>query len=198
MVQTQLCLTKPQGLLVQFQGLWVSAQDAIIVGQPHHAPNRVGVIGAELRLPQYVHVRRLKEYTAAKAPADLAGIGQVLPRFGHFATGMLIPNLLAEDPDEQLLEGVTACSYAGKEVVGDKQAYHLRFKQGDFDWEAWVAAEGKPLVLKVTMTGRTDTGTFVTEEMYDNWKVNQTPGNDAFRFTAPADVKQVKAFGKCS
>jgi hypothetical protein len=79
-----------------------------------------------------------------------------------------------------------------------KQAHHLRFKQGDFDWEAWLAAEGKPFVLKVTMTGRTDTGTYVTEEMYDNWKVNQPPGNDAFRFTAPADVKQVKAFGKRS
>jgi hypothetical protein len=146
----------------------------------------------------YVHVRRLKEYTAGKAPADLAGIGKVLPRFGHFATGMLIPNLLVEDPDDQLLDGVTACSYAGKEDVGDKQAHHLRFKQPDFDWEAWVAAEGKPFVLKVTMTGRTDTGTFVTKEIYDNWKVNQTPGNDAFRFTAPADVKQVKAFGKRS
>jgi hypothetical protein len=138
----------------------------------------------------YVHARRLKEYTAAKAPADLTGIGQVLPRFGHFATGMLIPNLLAEDPDDQLLDGVTACSYTGKEAVGDKQAHHLRFKQGDFDWEAWV--------LKVTMTGRTDTGTFVTRELYDNWKVNQPPGNDAFRITAPADVKQVKAFGKRS
>jgi hypothetical protein len=34
--------------------------------------------------------------------------------------------------------------------------------------------------------------------MYDNWKVNQPPGNEAFRFRAPADVKQVKAFGKRS
>jgi hypothetical protein len=47
------------------------------------------------------------------AAASVAyGIGKVLPRFGHFATGMLIPNLLGEDPDEQLLDGV-ACSYAG-------------------------------------------------------------------------------------
>ena len=38
---------------------------------------------------------------------------------------------------------------------GAKQAHHLRFKQGDFNWEAWVAAEGKSFVLKVTMTGRT-------------------------------------------
>jgi hypothetical protein len=86
----------------------------------------------------------------------------------------------------------------GKEHVYFALVHHLRFKQGDFDWEAWVAAEGKPFVLKVTMTGRTDTGTFVTTEMYDNWKVNQAPGKEAFRFRASADVKQVKAFGKRS
>src|SRR5215831_8629886 len=39
---------------------------------------------------------------------------------------------------------------------GAKQAHHLRFKHGDFDWEAWAAAEGKPFVLKVTMTGRSE------------------------------------------
>jgi outer membrane protein assembly factor BamB len=144
----------------------------------------------------YIHVRRLKEYTATKAPADLEGVGKVLPRFGHFVTGMLFPNLLAEDPDDQILDGVTACSYAGKENVAGKPGHHLRFKQGDVAWETWVAAEGEPFVLKVAMTGRTETGTFVTNETYSNWRVNSKPSNDAFRFQAPADVKQVKAFGK--
>jgi hypothetical protein len=145
-----------------------------------------------------VHARRLQQYTEAKAPPDLAGIGQMLPHFGHFATSMLFPNVLAEDPDEQILEGVTDCAYLGKEKLGDKTAHRLRFKQPELDWEMWVAAEDKPFVLKVSLTGRTETGTFTTVETYTSWKLDEALRPDAFAVTLPPGTKKVKVLGKHS
>jgi outer membrane protein assembly factor BamB len=140
----------------------------------------------------YTHGKRLKQYTESKAPDDLAGIGKLLPRFGHAATGMLFQNVLSEDPDEILLDGVTACSYEGTEKVGDVNARHVKLKQPDLEWEAWVAAEGKPLVLKVVTRAANEDVKVVTVEMYKKWKLDATPDKGAYRFTPPADARKVK------
>jgi hypothetical protein len=137
--------------------------------------------------------RRMKQYTESQAPADLAGVGKFVPRFGHPTTGMLFQNVLAEDPDEVLLDGVTSAAYAGTEVVGGTRAHHLRLRQPDLDWELRVAAEGKPFVLKVASTTPTEDGKVVTVETYKNWKLDGTPDRDAFTFTPPADARKVKS-----
>jgi hypothetical protein len=140
----------------------------------------------------YTHAKRLKQYTETTAPAELAGIGRSMLSFGHIPTGMLFQNLLAEDAADALLNGVTACSYAGTEKVGDSKAHHLKFKQAGFDWELWVAVDGKPLVMKMTSARDTDTGKSVTVETYQNWQLDVTPDKADFAFTAPADAKKVK------
>jgi hypothetical protein len=141
-----------------------------------------------------MHGRRLKQYTEAAAPGDLAGIGARLMSFGHVPTGMLFQNLLADDPGAALLDGVTACSDAGTEKVGDTVARHLKFTQPEFHWELWVAAEGKPFVLKMRSERATDAGMMVTVETYRAWKVDQVPAKDTFTFVAPPDAKKVRMF----
>jgi hypothetical protein len=142
----------------------------------------------------YAHARRLKQYTEAKAPADLAGVGRALTRFGHTSTGMLFQNALAEDPDEVLLDTVTSCTYVGQEKVGEANAHHLTFKQPDLEWEAWVAAEGKPFVLKVVTRFANEEVKMVTVETYKQWKVDHEPGDAAFKFVPPAGAMKVTAF----
>ncbi len=143
----------------------------------------------------YAHARRLKQYTESKAPTDLAGVGRALVRFGHANTGMLFQNVLAEDPDDQLLDGVTSCSYVGREKVGDAVAHHLKLHQPDLDWEAWVAAEGKPFVLKVVTSAAGDGAKMVTVETYQNWKVDYGPDKAAFQFDPPPNARKVKSIG---
>jgi hypothetical protein len=142
----------------------------------------------------YAHARRLKQYTESKAPADLAGVGQALTRFGHPSTGMLFQNVLAEDPDDVLLDSVTSCVCMGQEKVGQVNAHHLKLKQPDLEWEVWIAAEGKPLVLKVVTRTAGDGVRMVTVETYRNWKVDHKADDDAFQFVRPAGAEKVKAF----
>jgi outer membrane protein assembly factor BamB len=140
----------------------------------------------------FTHARRLKQYTEGKAPADLAAVGKYLQRFGHTNVGMLFQNVLAEDPDEMLLDGVVSGSYAGVEKAEGTRAHHVRFKQADMDWELWVAAEGKPFVLKASSTIPTEDGMIRTVETYRNWRLDAAPGKDVFTFVPPPDAKKVK------
>jgi hypothetical protein len=142
----------------------------------------------------FVHAKRLKQYTETEAPEDLAGVGRVLPTFGHAATGMLFQNLLTDEPYETLMDGVTECSYKGKEKVNETEAHHLAFAQPDMKWELWVAAEGKPLVLKASSTRDIENGKMTTVETYREWKVDDKPAKSIFSFTAPEGVKKVKIF----
>jgi outer membrane protein assembly factor BamB len=142
----------------------------------------------------YAHARRLKQYTEAKAPADLEGVGKALTRFGHTATGMLFQNVLTEDPDEVLLDSVTSCAYVGEEKVGEAKAHHVTLKQADLEWEVWVAAEGKPFVLKVVSRVAGDEVKIVTVETYKKWQVDHNPDEAAFKFVPPAGAEKVKAF----
>ena len=55
----------------------------------------------------FIHARRLKQYTEKSAPSKLPDIGRAMLSLGQQNTGMLFQNVLAEDPMEALLEGVT-------------------------------------------------------------------------------------------
>jgi hypothetical protein len=126
----------------------------------------------------------------------MAEVGRQLQRYGHGNTGMLFQNIMEEDPEEMLLDGVTACAYAGAEKVGDKATQHLRFTQPDFSWKMWVAAEGKPFVLKVATTHQVEGGKLIIVETHTDWKLDVTPAAKVFAFSAPSDAKKVKVLGR--
>ena len=92
------------------------------------------------------------------------------------------------------MQGVNSCSYAGKDKVNDAPAHHLKFSQDQFDWELWVAAEGKPLVLKVLTTFSNDDRKTVVTETYKDWKLGDEPGKNAFSFSPPDGAKKVEEF----
>ncbi|HEV3237388.1 MAG TPA: DUF2092 domain-containing protein [Gemmataceae bacterium] len=137
------------------------------------------------------YAAKAKHYIQTEAPSDLHEMGATLFRLGRRNTGMLFVNVLAADPYEQLMDGVNSCSYAGKEKIGDVEAHHLKFSQDQFDWEMWVAAEGKPVVVKMTSTRSGDNGKFIVEELYRNWKLDTPPGKEVFAFSPPKDATKV-------
>jgi hypothetical protein len=140
------------------------------------------------------HAKRLKQYTEGDAPEEWSGFGRVIGGFGRAMTGMLFPNLLTDDPYETLMDGVTACSYAGKEKVDGMEAHHLKFEQPRLNWELWVAAEGKPVVLKAYSSQTLENGKADTTETYKNWKIDSAPSKETFSINPPEGSKKVKLF----
>jgi hypothetical protein len=141
-----------------------------------------------------IYRKALNQYTEQAAPDTLADIGLSLLRIGPANTGMLFANILAEDPADLLMQGVNSCSYVGTEKIDGTPAHRMKFSQNEFDWELWVAAEGKPYILRMSSSGEGPHGKFSTVETYKNWKLDAAPAKDTFTFTAPKDAKKVTDF----
>jgi hypothetical protein len=138
-------------------------------------------------LPKFNH------YITTDAPTDLDEMGETLGRLGRPNTIALFANVLTPDPYEELMDGVQSCFYAGRETVEGTLAHHLKFHQKQLDWEMWVAAEGKPLVVKMTNTRSGRGGKLTVEEIYRNWKLDTAPGRDVFSFSPPEGAKEVES-----
>jgi hypothetical protein len=141
------------------------------------------------------HQGRLRQYLELAAPADPGELSNQLARIGGAHRGMVVPNVVTRDPYDTLMDGVKGCSYAGKEDVGGIATHHLKFVQPDIDWELWVAAEGKPVVLKAFGRVVSDDRKLVATDTYKNWKFDEAPAKDTFNFPPPEGAKKVDEFG---
>jgi hypothetical protein len=140
----------------------------------------------------FIHDTRRKEYVERSAPRTLTEIGDRLPAFGIPNIGILFRNLLTENPVETLMLGVNTCVYAGIERIADQPAHYLKFTQDDFNWDLWIAAEGKPVILKVRSVFP---GDVIIVETYKDWQIDATIPPDTFTFTPPEGSKKVDRLG---
>jgi hypothetical protein len=143
----------------------------------------------------FTHAKGRKEYTEEDAAKDLAPITAALPVLRLPSTGLLFQNVLADDPYDALMQGVTSAKYAGTEKVNGTEAHHLKFEQPGLNWELWIAATGKPVVLKALTVLEGDGGAkSKVVETYSNWKIDEAPAKDAFTFSPGAESKKVESF----
>jgi hypothetical protein len=137
----------------------------------------------------YRHAKTLKQFTEDAAADGFPAIGSKLPELRTENTGMWFYNVLVADPYESLMDGVNRASYAGTEKVNGTEAHHLKFEQPDFKWEVWIAAAGKPHLLKAL----TRKPRLTVVETYQNWKIDGPIAQDAFTFSPGAESKKVDA-----
>ena len=95
-----------------------------------------------------IHAKGRKEYTEEDTPSSLGDIGIRLLQLGPAMAGMLFANVLADDPADLLMQGVNSCSYVGKDKVDGTEVHRMKFSQDGFDWDLWVAVEGKPYIFR--------------------------------------------------
>jgi hypothetical protein len=172
------------------------------IERPNHLSLRTTVDGDPTKGPDVivdgkkltVHRKALKQYLEEEAPENLGEIGLRVLRVGPVMTGMLFGNVLAEDPAELLMQGVNSCSYVGMDKVDGRTVHRMKFSQDGFDWEMWVAAEGKPFILRMIRMAEGDNGKVTTTETYKNWKIDEPLNKQSFVFSAPKDAKKVDEF----
>src|SRR5262249_53583470 len=144
---------------------------------------------------QFLHSLRFKQYTEASAPKKVSDFGQSFARISRANTGFFFPNLLTDDLYESLVEDIHSCAYVGKEKVGDVEAHHVKVVHPEIKWEMWIAATGKPLVLKATTLVAVDEIRVTATEDYKNWKFDEALDKTAFTITPPADAAKVDVLG---
>ena len=144
----------------------------------------------------FVHGKSVNQYVEMDSPGTLGEIGRELLRLNVANSGMLFGNILADEPADLLMEGVTDCSYAGLDKVDGTPVHRMKFTQPGFEWEMWVASEGKPYVLRFISTREGQGTKVVTTETYKNWKLDSPSAKETFTFKAPEGVKKVDEFSR--
>jgi hypothetical protein len=150
------------------------------------------------------------QYWQSEAPPSLAEIVENRLSMGSMGwpDQPLVLRLLTDDPYEDLMDGVKAVSYAGEETLGGIRVHRVRFARDVFSWEAWIAAEGEP-VLQKAVIDTTDAVMFATAERgkvsaritqrFKEWRFNHASKPDAFVFAPhPGATKADAAFGVVS
>jgi hypothetical protein len=135
--------------------------------------------------------KQLKQYAQEDAPASMTELGQKLMQLQPPRVGMLFPNILIDDPYETLMSGVTDCKLVGTEKIDGVEAHHIKFKQPEFDWELFIAAEGKPYVLRMTNTRSDGDRKMTVVETYKNWKIQDSMDKSLLNFSPPKEAKKV-------
>jgi hypothetical protein len=128
------------------------------------------------------------------APENLGDVAGRLQQVGAAMTGMLFVNVLGDDPADLLMQGVNSCSYVGMDKVDGTPVHRMKFSQDQFDWEMWVAAEGKPFIMRMIRMIDGENGKVTTTETYKNWKLDDPVNKDSFAFTVPKDASKVDDF----
>lgn len=92
-------------------------------------------------------VDSLNKYRTAKMPAD---INQALAiTTGGMSSLSLLNCMIAPDPYEMMMDGVTKASIVGSEKIDGTDTQHVRFEQKDVNWDIWFESDKTPWIRQV-------------------------------------------------
>ncbi len=85
----------------------------------------------------------------------------------------------------------TAASRIGYARIAGQDCDQYAMRQGDKDWQVWIARGARPLPLKVVITSYTEEGQpQFTSELA--WKINPRFNAKTFAFSSPKNVHAIQ------
>ena len=142
-----------------------------------------------------VSIPAAKRYAQSKAPSSLSdmSVDEMTQGILMFALqGTLLCELTVADPEKLLMKLAKTSTYVGEEVLDGGKAHHLKYTQGQIEWEIWIAAEGDPLLRKVATKSVIDSPTKQLKgqelemvQTFKGWKVNTALDETTFAFRPP-------------
>lgn len=210
-------------MITRMQGMKQEMQSAYSVAVLR--PNRFaivlkeGMMGATAvsdGIKLYTCMPMLNRYTETDAPVDLGttmtGCSPAMSAMGGVGGVGFVGPLLASNPRELFLEGVTTATYTGTEKLESGECHHLKFVQDQCDWDMWVQVGKQPLVRKVMIDmtksvskslprAQFQEGTaamFTNMQMimvleFKNWTLNSDLPASRFYFVPPEGVKKAES-----
>ncbi|MFT3849019.1 MAG: DUF2092 domain-containing protein [Propionivibrio sp.] len=95
-----------------------------------------------------------KYYSTVEFSGPLATfIGKLEERYG---VEIPLADLFTWGTPAAPIERIDSAMNAGQDYVDDELCDHYAFRQGRFDWQIWISAEGRPLPRKLVIINRAD------------------------------------------
>lgn len=89
------------------------------------------------------------------------------------------------------VDKIESAMNAGQDLIGNDLCDHYAFRQGDFDWQIWIATGAKPLPRKLVITNRGDEARPQSVSVMD-WNLNPAFKEATFRFTPPKGATKIE------
>jgi len=89
------------------------------------------------------------------------------------------------------VDKIESAMNAGQDVIGDDLCDHYAFRQGDFDWQIWIATGAKPLPRKLVIVNRSDEARPQSVSVMD-WNLNPAFKESTFRFSPPKGATKIE------
>ena len=138
---------------------------------------------------------QLKKYTQGPTLGTFADFATKLANFQMAGMGPTFATaLMAFDPYEAIMNGVTKTTLVGVEKIDGVSANHVRFEQPNMNWSLWSAADGEPLVLKTSFEipfalPGAPAQNMTHTAFYRKWKSNPSITEATFSYHAPKDFQ---------
>lgn len=89
------------------------------------------------------------------------------------------------------VDKIESAMNAGQDLIGNDLCDHYAFRQGDFDWQIWIATGTKPLPRKLVITNRGDEARPQSVSVIE-WNLNPAFKEGMFRFTPPKGATKIE------
>jgi len=89
------------------------------------------------------------------------------------------------------LDKIESAMNAGQDVIGGALCDHYAFRQGQIDWQIWIAVGSKPLPRKIVITNRADEARPQSVTLID-WNLKPNLSGAVFKFSPPKGAKKIE------
>ncbi len=145
-----------------------------------------------------IYVASVKQYATLPISGDIdKALDEAQERSG---VDFPLAELLANDPGDALLAGVTSGGAVGTATIDGVACRHFFFVQAaeDLEWEIWLEDNDRALPRRVVVTYRSLLGRPNFIAALSNWDFSTPAPDSDFTFEPPTGVNQVEFASKAS
>ena len=88
------------------------------------------------------------------------------------------------------LDKIESAMNAGQDIIGGTLCDHYAFRQGQIDWQIWIAVGSQPLPRKIVITNRSDEARPQSVTLLD-WNPKPNFSDAVFKFSPPKNTKKI-------
>ncbi len=137
-----------------------------------------------------LHNLQTNIYAVAEVPTPLDdAIDHIVEQYG---LNVPLADLVSRDPYASVIGSVEYGYVVGRSTIDGVECHHLAFAQETIDWQVWIQTGPEPLVRKIVITYKDETGWPQYTARISNWNLSPRLSKRYFEYEPPADAMKVE------
>ena len=136
-----------------------------------------------------IYIPAQKYYSSADFSESLTGfVSKLEERYG---VEIPLSDLFKWGTAAAPVDRIESAMNAGQDFIGNDLCDHYAVRQGNIDWQIWIATGSKPLPRKLVITNRADEARPQSVSLME-WNLKPAFNEATFRFTPPQGASRIE------